>query len=81
MAKSKKIPVKLQEPKPPVSLKDMNSLAREEFIQLIKTDTSLTPTWKDAITPLISEKIPDDLSSLQELIDGVPHVETETTQG
>jgi hypothetical protein len=81
MVKGKKIPAKIKEPEKPVSFKDMNSMAREEFIQLIKTDTSLTPTWKDTITPLISKEIPDDLSPLQILIDGIPHVKTETTQG
>ena len=81
MAKSKKTPVKLQEPRKTISLKDMNLLAREEFVQLIKADTFLNPTWKNTITSLISEKIPDDLSPLQVLIDGVPNAETETTQG
>lgn len=81
MAKGKKISAKIKEPEKPVSFKDMNSMAREEFIRLISADALLTPAWKDAITPLVSEKIPDDLSPLQILIDGVPHVETETTQG
>jgi len=79
MVKSKKIPVKLQEPKSTVSLKDMNSRAREEFLRLVTADTTINQIWKDSLTPLISESIPDDLTPLQNLVDGVPHVETQTT--
>lgn len=80
MAKSKKIPAKPQEPKSTFSLKDMNSQAREEFLRLVTADTTLNQTWKDTLTPLISESIPDDLTSLQDLINGVPHAHVETTQ-
>lgn len=69
----------LPEPEPAISFKDMNLLARQEFIRLINTKIPLDQAWKDTISLLVSERLPDDLSPLQELIDGVPHVETETT--
>jgi hypothetical protein len=77
---SKKNPAKLNVTEKTVSCKDMNSQARENFIQLITADGSLTSTWRDTITPLVQEKIPDDLSPLQKLIEGVPYVKTETAQ-
>jgi len=80
MVKGKKTPAKPEEPKKPVSLKDMNSQAREEFLRLVTDDITMNQTWKDSLTPLISECIPDDLTPLQDLIDGVPHAETQTTQ-
>jgi len=79
MAKSKKNPIKQKITEKAASLRDMNSQAREEFLRLITADDTLNQTWKDTLTPLISDKIPDDLSSLQNLIDGVPNVETQTT--
>lgn len=75
MKKKAKAPA---ETKPPVVLKDMNIQALEEYRRLINTDSTLSKTWKDALTPLISEKIPDDLSPLQNLIDGVPDAEAQT---
>lgn len=56
-----------------VVLRDMNSQTREEFLNLVTADTSLSPSWKDTLIPLISESIPDDLTPLQDLIDGVPY--------
>lgn len=67
------------EPVTVISFKDMNLLARQEFIQLINTDTSLDPAWKDTILLLVSGRLPDDLSPLRELIDGIPNVETKKT--
>jgi len=80
MAITKKNPKNEAIAKPTVTIKDMNSQAREEFLMLIKVDTTLNQTWKDTLTPLVSEKIPDDLSPLQDLIDGVPNAETQATQ-
>jgi len=80
MPKSKKTPAKPQLPETKESLKDMNSQAREEFLRLVTADTTLNRIWKDSLKPLISESIPDDLTPLQDLVDGVPHAETQTTQ-
>jgi len=80
MTKTKKNPTKTIEKKPVQSLGDMNSQAREEFLRLVTDDTTLNQTWKGSLIPLISEKIPDDLTPLQDLIDGVPHAQAETTQ-
>ncbi|MCP1715472.1 hypothetical protein J2T58_001337 [Methanocalculus alkaliphilus] len=60
--------------------KDMNSQAREEFLNLVTADTSLSQIWKNTLIPLISESIPDDLTPLKDLIKGVPYVKAETTQ-
>jgi hypothetical protein len=80
MAKCKKTPPKQQLSEKIYPSKDTNSQAWEEFLRLITADDTLNQTWKDALTPLVSEKIPDDLSPLQNLIDGGPHAETQTTQ-
>lgn len=79
MAKIKKDSQSVPKLKSSVILKDMNSQAREEFLRLISSDDNLNQIWKDTLTPLVSEKIPDDLSSLQNLIDGVPNVEIQAT--
>ena len=79
MVKIKKGSQSVSEPKSSVILKDMNSQARVEFLRLITSDDNLNQTWKETLTPLISEKIPDDLSSLQKLIDGVPNGEIQAT--
>ncbi len=80
MGKLKKSPKPTTETKPTAILKDMNSQAREKFIELFKSDDTLDQTWKDTLIPLISEKISDDLSPLQALIDGVPNADTQATQ-
>lgn len=80
MVKTKKDSKQSLEPKSALTLKDMNSQAREEFLRLVTADTTLNQTWKDSLTPLISESIPDDLTPLQDLVDGVPHADTQTTQ-
>jgi hypothetical protein len=80
MGKSKKISKSKVETAPAIASKDMNSQAREEFLNLIMSDDTLNLVWKDTLKTLVSVEIPDDLSSLQRLIDGVPNVEAQTTQ-
>lgn len=80
MPKSKKTPAKPQLPETKDTLKDMNSQAREEFLRLVTADTTLNRIWKDSLKPIISESIPDDLTPLQDLVDGGPHAKTQTTQ-
>lgn len=80
MGKSKKISKSEVKTAPTSTSKDMNSQAREEFLNLIIVDNTLNPVWKDALKTLVSIEIPDDFSSLKGLIDGVPNVETQTTQ-
>jgi len=78
MGTAKKKPKPSAKIKPVVALKDMNTQAREEYLKLIDADSTLSKIWKDALIPLISEKIPDNLSPLQDLIDGVPDAKAQT---
>ena len=59
-------------------LNSMNYQAREEFLRLVIADSKLNQAWKETLVYLVSEKIPDDMTPLRNLIDGVPDAPAQT---
>jgi hypothetical protein len=60
---------------------DLNDSALAEFRRLVAAEKSLNKNWKDVARKLTDEGIPDDLASLQRLVDGGTDAETEDLAG
>lgn len=60
---------------------DLNVLALAEFRRLLYADKSLDQEWKAAAVALTDAGIPEELSSFDELIDGVDDANTENPKG
>ncbi|MDG6250332.1 hypothetical protein [Methanocalculus sp.] len=50
-------------------LSDINTLAVKEFIRLIQSDQSLAPEWKEEMLRMLDLGVPDDISSLEKMIE------------
>ena len=49
-------------------LSDINELAVKQFIRLIQSDQSLAPEWKEEMLRMLKQGVPEDISSLENLI-------------
>lgn len=60
---------------------NLNDTALAEFRRLVASEKSLNKEWKDAALKLTDEGIPDELASLQQLINGGTDAKTEDPAG
>jgi len=61
-------------------LSDINTLAVKEFIRLIQSDQSLAPEWKEEMLRMLELGVPDDISSLERMIEEAVDAETQETE-
>lgn len=62
-------------------LEDLNAAAIAEFRSLLEADTTVLAPWKKVAMELSAEGVPQDLSRLQKLIEGITDAKTEEPQG
>jgi hypothetical protein len=57
-----------------VDLSDLNALALNEFKKLIAENEELDSKWRDVITELVKDGIPQSLDSLEKILGGKGYV-------
>jgi len=61
-------------------LSDINNLAVKEFVRLLQSDQSLAPEWKEEILQMLEQGVPEDLSSLEKIIEEAVNAATQETE-
>jgi hypothetical protein len=61
-------------------LSDINALAVKEFIRLLQSDQSLAPEWKEEMLRMLEQGVPDDVSSLERLIEEIVDAADQETE-
>jgi len=61
-------------------LSDINNLAVKEFARLLQSNQSLAPEWKEEILQMLEQGVPEDLSSLEKIIEEAVNAETQETE-